>query len=99
MRSRARRDDNHREVVEALRGMGATVQDLGAVGKGCPDVLVGFRGQNFVLEIKDGRKPPSARKLTDDEKKWHETWRGQTAIVNSSFEAFQAIGAVEFKAS
>jgi hypothetical protein len=97
MRRAAKRDDNHKEIVEMLRDAGAEVQDLGSVGKGCPDILVGFRGQNFALEIKDGRKPPSERGLTDDQKKWHAKWKGQVAVVKNGIEALQAIGAVEFR--
>ncbi len=52
MRRAAKIDRNHVEIVAALRGVGASVQDLAAVGKGCPDLLVGYRGQNYVIEVK-----------------------------------------------
>jgi hypothetical protein len=71
MRRRARVDDNQRAIVEWLRGVGAFVQSLAALGKGVPDLLVGFRGVWYVFEIKDGTKRPSARRLTDDEIGWH----------------------------
>lgn len=85
-------DANQPEIVKALRDVGATVQHIHTVGKGCPDILVGFRGRNHLLEIKDGAKPPSARKLTDDEAVWHRQWLGSVAIVNSTSEALAAIG-------
>jgi hypothetical protein len=85
-------DANQPEVVKALRRVGATVQHLHTVGKGCPDILVGYQGQNFLLEIKDGNKPPSRRKLTDDEAAWHEAWRGEVWTVHSADEALYAIG-------
>jgi hypothetical protein len=31
------------------------------VGRGVPDLLVGWRGTNLLLEVKDGNKPQSAR--------------------------------------
>jgi hypothetical protein len=46
------------------------VQTLAAVGCGCPDLLVGYRGKWWLAEVKDGEKPPSARELTDAEKRW-----------------------------
>lgn len=94
VRLRARVDGNHPEIVRALRAVGATVQSLAAVGKGCPDLLVGFRGQNYALEIKDGSKPPSARKLTPDEKRWHDEWRGRVVVVESTDDALRVIGAI-----
>ncbi len=94
MRMRARVDGNQTEIVRALRAVGATVQSLASVGKGCPDLLVGFRGQNYALEIKDGNKPPSARKLTPDEKRWHDEWRGRVVVVESTDDALRTIGAI-----
>lgn len=87
-------DANQPEIVQTLRQVGATVQHLHEVGKGCPDILVGFRGQNWVFEIKDGSKPPSKRKLTPDEAEWHQGWNGQIDVVNNSDEALRIIGAI-----
>lgn len=80
-------DANQVEIVKALRKIGATVQPLHTVGKGCPDLLVGWRQKNFLMEVKDGTKPPSARELTPDEKEWISGWRGPVFIVNSPLEA------------
>lgn len=82
MRRAAKIDRNQPEVVEALRKIGASVQVLSTVGKGCPDLLVGYRERNFLLEIKDGELPPSARKLTPDQLGWHKEWRGQVTVVD-----------------
>jgi hypothetical protein len=92
MRLHARTDDNQREIVDALRSVGASVQLLHTVGKGCPDLLVGFRGQNFLLEVKDGKKPLSAQALTEDEKRWHLMWGGSVHTVRDVDEALVAIG-------
>lgn len=91
MRRAAKRDDNHVDVVNALRQLGCTVQDLASVGDGCPDILVGFRGRNLCLEIKDGAKPPSARKLTPEQIIWHGQWRGQVVIVESVEQAVRVV--------
>jgi hypothetical protein len=91
MRRAAKVDANQHEIVAALRKIGASVQPLHSVGQGCPDLLVGWRGMNTVLEIKDGKKPPSARKLTDDQVIWHEEWRGQVAVVETVEQAILAV--------
>lgn len=68
MKTAARKDSNHAEIVKALRAIGAHVQDVSQL-KNCFDILVGYRGRLFIMEVKDGEKPPSARKLTDGELK------------------------------
>lgn len=90
-RRAARVDANHSAVVLALVARGWTVQTLASVGVGCPDLLVGARGCNVLLEIKDGSKPASARKLTPDQRRWHRHWQGQVAVVHSEAEAAGAV--------
>lgn len=93
MRRAAKVDDNQSEIVAALRGIGASVETLHRVGGGCPDLLVGWRGQNFLIEVKDGSKPPSERKLTGWQEHWHGAWRGQKAVAINVEEALAIIGA------
>lgn len=85
-------DANQPEIVQALRQAGCSVQVLSMVGKGCPDLLVGKHGLNYLLEIKDGSKTPSQRKLTSDEQAWHSTWDGLVFVVNSIEDAYQVLG-------
>ncbi len=93
MRQAARIDSNQPAIVKALRSAGARVQSLAAVGKGCPDLLVGFGKRNLLLEVKDGAKPPSARKLTPAEEEWHSQWTGygQVAIVETPEQAVRLL--------
>ena len=96
MRRAAKTDANQTEIVKALRQVGAFVQSLAAVGDGCPDLLVGFRRATYMLEIKDGKKPPSARELTFDQIIWHTEWNGGPCqVVTSIPEALAAIGATK----
>lgn len=98
MRRAAKVDDNQSTIVKALRDVGATVQTLHAVGQGCPDIIAGYRGINYMIEIKDGSKPPSARKLTQDQLDWHAGWRGSVNVVCSVDDALAVIGAVKIGA-
>jgi hypothetical protein len=91
MRRAARVDANHQMIVGGLRACGATVQSLAPVGAGCPDLLVGHRGRNLLLEIKDGRRPPSERKLTPDQQKWHADWQGAVIVVENVEQAVAAL--------
>jgi hypothetical protein len=81
-------DVNQKQVVAALRHEGMTVQHLHAVGKGCPDLLVGWKGKNVLLEIKDGIK---SWKLTPDQIIWHHNWQGQVAVATSPESAVQEV--------
>lgn len=95
MRRAARADANQAAIVLELREVGASVVHLHRVGQGCPDIAVGYKGVNYLLEIKDGNKPPSRQKLTDDEADWIDAWRGQVCVVNSPEAALAAIGAID----
>lgn len=92
MRTAARADANQGEITGALRAVGASVQPLHSIGKGCPDLLVGWQGRNLLLELKDGAKVPSRRKLTEDEDAWHRAWGGQVAVVESVTDALRLLG-------
>lgn len=87
MRTKSRVDANQEEIIQALRSAYASVQPLHTVGNGVPDLLVGYRGRNFLFEIKDGNKFPSHQKLTPHQEKWHLEWRGQVIVVNSVKDA------------
>jgi len=92
----ARTDANHEQVVSALRAAGATVQSLASVGKGVPDLLVGHQGHTLLMEVKDGQKPPSHRRLTEDQLKWHGAWRGGTlAVVDGPESALRVLGVIK----
>jgi len=94
VRRAAKIDGNHGEIVKALQAVGAVVQSLAAVGEGCPDLLVGYLGVNFLIEVKDGSLPPSGRLLTPKQKSWHAAWKGRACIANNVADALLIIGAV-----
>ena len=92
MRLAAKIDENQPEIVAALRAIGAKVTILSAVGGGVPDIVCWYRGLWTMLEIKDGAKPPSARKLTPAQETWHAVhWDARVAIVTSVEEAIAAV--------
>lgn len=82
MRRAAKVDVNQSDIVDAFRRLGATVQTLHSVGQGVPDLLVGYRGNNYLIEVKDGAKT----KLTDDQVAWHNRWAGQVVIIRFILE-------------
>ena len=89
-RRAAKVDVNQQEIVRSLRQCGATVQHLHTLGAGCPDILVGMRGVNYLIELKVGNA-----KLTPDEAEFHLTWKGQIAIARTIDEALAVCGLVD----
>lgn len=97
---RTNRDSNHKGIVTDLRAAGATVLDLAAVGGGCPDLLVGFKGRNTLMEVKRpgvAGKKRGARQaaINDRQQTFRSEWQGLAFVVTSSAEALAAIGALE----
>lgn len=88
MRYAAKVDSNQKEIVAALRKRGAAVLITSQL-KNAFDILVGFNGNLFIMEIKDGNKPPSAQKLTSGEIKCKELFEsvGVTYHVITSVES------------
>ena len=89
----ARKDANHKEIVTAMRKIGAAVIDTSQIKKAF-DCLVIFQGNTFIMEIKDGAKPPSARKLTEGEiecKNLIESRGGKYHVIKSVDEALELI--------
>lgn len=64
-------DDNHADICATLRRVpGVKVWDTSRYGAGFPDLLVTHGTALHFVEVKDGRKPPSARRLTEAEEKF-----------------------------
>lgn len=94
------RDGNEAPIVQALLAIGASVQRLNETG--VPDLLVGYQGKTFLLEVKregnqGGRRHYGGldeRGLARTQQLWWARWNGmQPVIVTSVAEALEAIGA------
>lgn len=72
-------DKNQKDIVDAFRKMGATVIDLSKVGKGIPDLMIGYNNKTALVEIKADEK----KKLTPHQEAFFREWNGGTlARVN-----------------
>jgi hypothetical protein len=77
-------DSNHKEILDQCR----QIPQLSAfsthiIGKGFPDIVIGYNGLNYLFEIKDGTKTKSARKLTTHESSFFCNWKGQVNIIHN----------------
>ena len=84
-------DTNHGEIVAALRQGGATVVSLAAIGRGVPDICIGYRDTNVLAEI----KRPTGR-LNPMQVTWHEAWKGRPPVILRTVdEALDLLRAIE----
>lgn len=84
-----KRDGNEREIIAALEAIGCEVETLDRP----VDLLVGFRGQTFLLEVKD---PAGRNRLQDSQGVFLRDWNGGPAgVVRSIDEALTFVGAME----
>ena len=90
MRRAARKDRNHSEIDEALQQAGCSTLDISCLTN-CADLVVARNGRTWILEIKDGELKPSARRLTEGEKKFANRWKGNRYTVHSVAEALLSI--------
>jgi len=87
-----KRDANERAIIQALEAVGARVWQLDRP----VDLVVGYRNRFTLLEVKDGDKPPSSRKLTPEQQSFLElclAFNLPAAKVETVDEALAAIGA------
>lgn len=91
---RARRDANHKEIVAALRMMpDVSYIDTAELGGGFADLVVGRRGQTFLLEVKNPTTPYGRQGFSKSQRAWNARWKGSLPIlVRNTAEALEAIG-------
>lgn len=85
-------DSNQSTIVAQLRRIpGISVAHTHILGDGFPDIVVGYDGLNYLVEIKDGKKCKSKKKLTDDELKFHNKWKGSIITAESVDDILRAV--------
>jgi hypothetical protein len=88
-----RRDPNHHAIKQALMDAGRPVKDVSHyAGLGCDLLTEHLAGYMVLLEVKDGTKPPSARRLTDSEKDLRARFPRSFVEALSVEDALRAVG-------
>jgi hypothetical protein len=88
MRRAHRTDANQADIARALAAIpGASVFDASGVGGGFADLVVGFRGENYLLEVKHRKRKPNLLQL-----RFAERWQGRYAVIRSLEDALLEIG-------
>ena len=87
----ARKDANHKEIADTFKKCGWSVLDVSQL-KNCCDIIVSKSKRTITVEIKDGSKPPSQRRLTEGEIKFRNNWQGEYALIKSSEDVLKLNG-------
>ena len=88
IRRAARVDANQQQIVSALRAAGAYVWIIGLP----IDLLVGFKGHTFLVEVKDGPR----KRLTALQEDFFNNWSGSTlARIDGPEAALRMIGVIK----
>ena len=81
-------DANQGDIVKALLQIpGVDVIDLREVGNDCPDILIGYESDNYLIELKTEKG-----KVKPGQQRHYDEWPGQTAIARSLDDVLMIIG-------
>jgi hypothetical protein len=84
-----KRDANEPEIVAALRAVGASVTLL---DQPC-DLLIGYRGANYLFEVKSLSEAKTHKRRTEDQRKRQDEWKGlPITTVYSPEDALCSLG-------
>lgn len=82
----AKKDANHKEIFEAMRGVGVGVYDLSQLGGGVPDGVAWIANEWRLFEVKNPKTGYGRRGLNPIQKKWLSQWRGGPVYIVRSVE-------------
>ncbi len=83
MRRAAKTDQNHSEIVLALRGRGASVLSLAPMGRGVPDLAVSVAGYTFLAEIKAHPEGTKAGQPNEAQQRFICDWDGPVIVIRN----------------
>lgn len=77
-RPKVNTDKNQQPIINKLRGYGASVYSTASIGRGFPDLCVGYMGRNYLMEVKN---PERDGKLNERQEQFFERWKGSAHVV------------------
>ena len=85
MRYAAKKDVNEKLIVDFMRKAGASVYIAGLP----VDLIVGYRGQTHLVEVKNKLSRYGKRGLNDNQKEFATNWLGSPVVIIETVEAAQ----------
>jgi hypothetical protein len=95
-RQAAKKDGNHNSLFGLAQQVCDAVFDTSAAGNGFPDFVCARNGNVYLVEVKNDQLPPSKRRLTPQEIKFHTVWQRvaptKVAVVKDDKEFLALVG-------
>lgn len=80
-------DNNQKDIISALRQAGVSVFDTSSVGRGFPDLVLGWQGMNYLVEIKTIKGKPTEHQIN-----FFTNWLGQAILIRDVKDIFNFLG-------
>jgi len=90
-RRKGKPDKNQAQIIQYLKDIGASVLVTSGLGDGAPDIAVGFRGRNYLFEIKNPENKYYG--VSKKQARWHDEWNGHVSVVWNLEEILEEMGA------
>jgi Holliday junction resolvase len=85
---RAHKTDTHQaELIADLRRFGFSIANYSGAGEDLPDLAIGRQGLTALLEVKTPRGLNGDYKISEGQRGFIETWRGNPIIVGHKAES------------
>jgi len=85
-RTKAKKDNNHNEIVDALEKCGVQTFDMSHQGGGFPDLLCCLKGDNHLVEIKNPDTYYGRSGLNDLQQEFADRWTGAPVYIISTLD-------------
>ena len=79
-------DTNQKSIVEAIRKCGGSACSIASLGHGVPDLIVGYRGQTVLVEVKHPKT-----EMNPMQREWAAKWQGSPVCVVRSPEEVERL--------
>jgi hypothetical protein len=92
MRTAAKKDDNHDDMVKTLQSVGFSVMETHQLGCDKPDAVISLHGETAILEIKN---PITKGKMSDGQTDFFRLWQGKKIVAYSVMDVLREFGLIK----
>ena len=83
MYGRTHVDKNQNEIIKAFEQCGCSVLNCARIGSGFPDLVVGFQGNNYLVEVKNPANSYGKKGLNSNQIEWANNWPSPVLVART----------------
>ncbi len=84
-------DKNQAALVVVFEQLGCSVLNCVRVGSGFPDLIIGYRGHDYLVEVKNPTNAYGKRGLNGNQKRWSDTWPSPVFVVRTEDDVIKLV--------